>query len=77
MRYLKTKFFARWARKTAVSDSLLKDDLNDNDKKLLRKLSETLLFFSMDDINKNINAGELIEIEEVISYEKRHKGNGA
>ena len=123
MRYLKTKHFARWARKADVSDSLLKeaiheferglyeanlghhlfkkrislhgrgksggartmlfyqegkklififgfakntkDDLSDDDKKLLRKFSESFLFFSTKDIDKNIKTGELIEIEEV------------
>ena len=42
-----------------------KDDLSDDDKKLLRKFSESFLPFSTEDIDKNIKAGELIEIEEV------------
>ena len=128
MRYLKTKFFTRWARKADVSDSLLreairefeqglydanlghylfkkriplhgrgkrggartilfyqegkklvfffgfaknvKDDLSDDDKRLLKKLSETFLLFSVEDIDKNIKAGELIEIGEGNSHEK-------
>ena len=128
MRYLKTKVFARWARKADVSDGLLKeaireferglydadlghylfkkriplhgrgkrggartilfyqegeklvfcfgfaknvqDELDDDDKRVLRKLSDTILLFSKDDINKNIKVGELIEIEEVNSHEK-------
>ena len=48
----------------------VKDDLSDDDKKLLKKLSDTFLLFSQEDINKNIKAGELIEIEEVNSHEK-------
>ncbi len=47
-----------------------KDDLGDDDKKVLRKLSETFLLFSAEDIDKNIKTGELIEIQGVNLYEK-------
>ena len=42
----------------------VKEDLDNDDKKLLNKLSEIFLQFSDGDLLKNIQRGELIEIKE-------------